>query len=127
MHVDRIPNRTSPPAFLLRETYREGGKVKKRTLANITQWPVAKIEALRRLLRDEYAPHEPRADLKLMRSLPHGHVAAALGMLRKLGLDDLLAEGQRQRARMVALVTALVVARLLPARASRSSAMRETT
>jgi hypothetical protein len=113
MHVDRIPNRTSPPAFLLRETYRAGGKVKKRTLANITQWPVAKIEALRRLLRDEYAPHEPRADLKLMRSLPHGHVAAALGMLRKLGLDDLLAEGQRQRARVVALVTALVVARLL--------------
>ena len=113
MHVDRIPNRTSPPAFLLRETYREDGKVKKRTLANITHWPAGKIEALRRLLRDEYAPHEPRAGLKLMRSLPHGHVAAALGMLRKLGLDDLLAEGQRQRARMVALVTALVVARLL--------------
>src|SRR5580700_2288164 len=92
MHVDRIPNRTSPPAFLLRETYREGGKVKKRTLANITHWPAGKISALRRLLRDEYAP-----DLKLMRSLPHGHVAAALGMLRKLGLDDLLAQGQRQR------------------------------
>src|ERR1700675_1321288 len=108
MHVDRIPNRTSPPAFLLRETYREGGKVKKRTLANITHWPAGKIEALRRLLRDEYAP-----DLKLMRSLPHGHVAGALGMLRKLGLDDLVAEGQRQRARMVALVTALVVVRLL--------------
>src|SRR5580698_8687572 len=107
MHVDRIPNRTSPPAFLLRETYREDGKVKKRTLANITHWPAGKIEALRRLLRDECAP-----DLKLMRSLPHGYVAAALGMLRKLGLDDLLAEGQRQRARMVALVTALVVARL---------------
>jgi hypothetical protein len=113
MHVDRIPNRTSPPAFLLRETYREDGKVKKRTLANITHWPAGKIEALRRLLRDEYAPHEPRAGLKLMRSLPHGHVAAALGMLGKLGLDDLLAQGQRQRARMVALVTALVVARLL--------------
>jgi len=108
MHVDRIPNRTSPPAFLLRETYREDGKVKKRTLANITHWPAGKIEALRRLLRDEYAP-----GLKLMRSLPHGHVAAALGTLRKLGLDDLLARGQRQRARMVALVTALVVVRLL--------------
>ena len=108
MHVDRIPNRTSSPAFLLRETYREDGKVKKRTLANITHWPAGKIEALRRLLRDEYAP-----DLKLMRSLPHGHVAAALGILRKLGLDDLLAQGQRQRARMVALVTALVVVRLL--------------
>ena len=113
MHVDRIPNRTSPPAFLLRETYREDGKVKKRTLANITHWPDGKIGALRRLLRDECAPHEPRADLKLMRSLPHGHVAAALGTLRKLCLDDLLAEGQRQTARMVALVTALVVARLL--------------
>jgi len=73
MRVDRFPNRTSPPAFLLRETYREDGKVKKRTLANITHWPAGKIEALRRLLRDEYAP-----DLKLMRSLPHGHVAAAL-------------------------------------------------
>jgi hypothetical protein len=48
MHVDRIPNRTSPPAYLLRETYREDGKVKKRTLANITHWPLAKIEALRR-------------------------------------------------------------------------------
>jgi len=59
-------------------------------------------------LRDEYAP-----DLKLMRSLPHGHVAAALGMLRKLGLDDLLAQGHRQRARKVALVAALVVVRLL--------------
>ena len=113
MHVDRIPNRTSSPAFLLRETYREDGKVKKRTLANITHWPDGKIEALRRLLRDEYAPHEPRADLKLMRSLPHGHVAAALGMLRKLGLDDLLAQDQRQGARTVALVAALVVARLL--------------
>ena len=113
MHIDRIPNRNSPPAYLLRESYREDGKVKKRTLANITHWPAGKIEALRRLLRDEYAPHEPRADLKLMRSLPHGHVAAALGMLGKLGLDDLLAQGQRQRARMVALVTALVVARLL--------------
>src|ERR1700746_493726 len=108
MHVDRIPNRTSPPAFLLRETYREDGKVKKRTLANITHWPGGKIDARRRLVRDGYAPA-----LKLMRSLPHGHVAAALGMLRKLGLDDLLGQGQRQRARMVALVTALVVVRLL--------------
>jgi hypothetical protein len=60
MHVDRIPNRTSPPAFLLRETYREGGKVKKRTLANITHWPAGKISALRRLLRDEWsAPSRP--------------------------------------------------------------------
>ena len=60
MHIDRIPNRNSPPAYLLRESYREDGKVKKRTLANITHWPAGKIEALRRLLRDEDAPHQPR-------------------------------------------------------------------
>jgi hypothetical protein len=66
----------------LRESYREDGKVKKRKLANITHWPVGKIEGLRRLLRDEYAPRQSRADLKLMRSLADGHVAAALGMLR---------------------------------------------
>ena len=53
MHVDRIPNRTSPPAYLLREGYREDGKVKSRTLANLSHWPLAKIEALRRVLRDE--------------------------------------------------------------------------
>src|ERR1700693_4190475 len=116
MHIDRIPNRNSPPAYLLRESYREDGKVKKRTLANLTHWPAGKIEALRRLLRDEDAPHQPRADLKLMRSLPHGHVAAVLGTLRKIGLADLLAQGQRRGARMVALVTALVVARLFDLR-----------
>src|SRR5262245_49568276 len=55
MHVDRIPNRTSPPAYLLRETYREGEKVKKRTLANISDWAIAKIEALRRVLRGDFS------------------------------------------------------------------------
>jgi hypothetical protein len=53
MRIDRIPNRNSPPSYLLRESYREDGKVKKRTLANITHWPASKIEALRRLLRDQ--------------------------------------------------------------------------
>jgi hypothetical protein len=113
MHVDRIPNRTSPPAFLLRETYREGGKVKKRTLANITHWPAAKIEALRRLLRDEVLGGDQTAGLKLLRSLPHGHVAAALGMLRKVGLDGVLSQGGRQPAREVALCIAMMVARLI--------------
>src|ERR1700674_4549879 len=81
MHVDRIPNRTSPPAFLLRETYREGGKVKKRTLANITHWPAAKIEALRRLLRDEVLGGDQTAGLKLLRSLPHGQGALCIAMM----------------------------------------------
>jgi len=113
MHVDRIPNRTSPPAFLLRETFREGGKVKKRTLANITHWPAAKIEALRRLLRDEVVGGQAAPGLELLRSLPHGHVAAALGMLRKVGLDRVLSQGGRQPAREVALCIAMLVARLI--------------
>src|ERR1700757_3312469 len=111
MHVDRIPNRTSPPAFLPRETYRENGKVKKRTLANITHWPAAKIEALRRLLRDEVVGGQAAPGLELLRSLPHGHVAAALGMLRKVGLDRVLSQGGRQAGREVALCIAILVAR----------------
>src|ERR1700719_1444575 len=113
MHVDRIPNRTSPPAFLLRETYREGGKVRKRTLANITHWPAAKIEALRRLLREEVLGGDQAAGLKLLRSLPHGHVAAALGVLRKVGLDGVLSQGGRQPPREVALCIAMMVARVV--------------
>jgi hypothetical protein len=111
MHVDRIPNRTSPPAYLLRETYREGKKVRKRTLANITHWPLAKIEALRRLLRDE--PLSEGSGLSLLRSLPHGHVAAALGTLRQLGLDRILSQGGKQPAREVALCIAMMVARVI--------------
>src|SRR2546426_12061852 len=53
MYVAEVPNRDSPPAFLLRESYRENGKVKNRTLANISSWPRPRIDALRRLLRGE--------------------------------------------------------------------------
>src|SRR5260370_32494562 len=103
MHVDRIPNRTSPPAYLLRESYRDGNKVRKRTLANITHWPLAKIEALRRLLRDELPGGDQAQGLSLLRSLPHGHVAAALGMLRKLGPNRILSQGGLQPPRQGAL------------------------
>src|SRR5262245_52350650 len=114
MHVDRIPNRTSPPAYLLRETYREGEKVKKRTLANISDWPIAKIEALRRVLRGDFSSGDCQGqELTLLRSLPHGHVAAALGTLRKLKLDRVLSQGGRQPARQVSLSIAMIVARLL--------------
>jgi hypothetical protein len=113
MYVERIPNRNSPPAILLRESYRDGNKIKKRTLANLSDWPEAKIEALRRVLRgDAVAASDPKA-LTLLRSLPHGHVAAALGTLHKLGLDRLLAQGGRQPKRAVALCTAMIVARLV--------------
>ena len=113
MYVERIPNRNSPPAILLRESYRDGDKIKKRTLANLSDWPAAKIEALRRVLREEaVAPTDERA-LSILRSLPHGHVAAAVGTLRKLGLDRLLSQGGRQPRREVALCIAMAVARLI--------------
>jgi len=108
MYIERVPNRSSPPAILLREGWREGGKVRKRTLANLSDWPPAKIEALRRLLRDEplSAP-----SFTIQRSRPHGHVAAVLGTLRKIGLERLLAARRSpERDRAVALIAARVAA-----------------
>jgi transposase len=113
MYVERIPNRNSPPAILLRESYRDGDKFKKRTLANLSDWPAPKIEALRRVLRDEAVVPTDQQALTLLRSLPHGHVAAALGTLRKLGLDRILSQGGRQPRREVALCMAMIVARLI--------------
>src|SRR6516225_8182002 len=113
MYVERIPNRNSPPAILLRESYRDGDKIRKRTLANLSDWPEAKIEALRCVLRGEAVAPVGREALSMQRSLPHGHVAAALGTLRKLGLDRLLSQGGRQPKQDVALCVAMIVARLL--------------
>ena len=113
MYVERIPNRNSPPAILLRESYRDGDKIRKRTLANLSDWPGAKIEALRRVLRGDAVAPVGREALSMRRSLPHGHVAAALGTLRKLGLDRLLSQGGRQPKPEVALCVAMIVARLI--------------
>jgi transposase len=113
MYVERVPNRNSPPAVLLRESYRDGSKIKKRTLANISDWSAAKIEALRRVLRDEPVATMGQDGLSILRSLPHGHVAAVLGKHHKLGLDRLLSQGGRQPRREVALCTAMIVARLI--------------
>jgi hypothetical protein len=113
MYVERIPNRTSPPAILLRESYREGDKIKKRTLANLSDWPAAKIEALRRVLRNQAVAVAAADGLTLVRSLPHGHVAAVLGTLRKLGLDGVLSQGGRQPARAVALCLAMITGRVI--------------
>ena len=110
MFVERIPNRNSPPAILLRESYRDGDKFKKRTLANLSDWPEPRIEALRCVLRDEAVVPTDQEALTLLRSLPHGHVAAALGMLRKLGFDRILSQGGRQPRREVALCRAMLVA-----------------
>ena len=109
MYIATIPNRSSPPAILLRESYRQGGKVKSRTLANLTYWPPAQLDALRRVLRGEVlvAPEEA---FEIVRSLPHGHVAAVLGTVRRLGFDHLIAA---KRSGHRALVLAMIVARIL--------------
>ena len=111
MYVVKVPNRGSPPAILLRESYREAGKVKNRTLANLSAWPEAKVEALSRVLKGR---PPPAADLdgafEITRSLPHGHVAAVLGTLRDLGLEELIDPvPSRQRD----LVTAMAVAQVI--------------
>jgi hypothetical protein len=109
MYDTRVPNRGSPPAILLRESYRDDGKVKTRTLANLSRWPAAKIEALRRVLKGETVVAPPER-LAIERSLPHGHVAAVLGMAKKLGLDRLL---PRRPERLARLALALIVARVI--------------
>src|SRR6266536_2335906 len=112
MYVATVPNRNSPPAILLRESYREKGKVKTRTLANITHLDAQKIEALRRALSGSLpaAGSTLPDSFRITRSLPHGHVAAVLGCLRNLQLDAILDPvPSRQRE----LVTAMIVARII--------------
>ncbi len=96
MYVETVPNRTSPPAVLLRESYRENGKVKKRTLANLTDWSAERVEVLRAALRGDAVPRA--AAMEIVRSRPHGHVVAVLGTALKHGLDTLLA-AKRSRER----------------------------
>ena len=110
MYVARIPNRGSPPAILLRESYRQGGKVKNRTLANLSHWPEPKVDALARTLKGL----PPKLDLsqafEITRSLPHGHVAAVLGTARRLGVEELI-DATPSRTRD--LVTAMLVAQVI--------------
>ena len=90
MYIDIVPNRNSPPAILLRESYREGKRVLKRTLANLSQWPTPIVEGLRILLRGGTAVEHFEDSFEIERSLPHGHVAAVLGTLCKLKLDTFI-------------------------------------
>src|SRR5881397_878451 len=111
MYVAKVPNRGSPPAVLLRESYREAGKVKNRTLANLSSWPEAKVDALTRVLKGQ---PPPAADLdgafEITRSLPHGHVAAVLGTARRLGIEELIdPTPSRTRDLVVAMLIAQVI------------------
>src|SRR5919108_4585881 len=92
MYIESVPNRNSPPAVLLRESYCEGGRTRKRTLANLSNWPAELVEGLRTLLKGgtALAPGAAADGVTLQRALPHGHVAAVLGLIRRLELPRLL-------------------------------------
>ena len=109
MYIETVPNRNSRPAILLREGWREGQRVRKRTLANLTHWPPAKIDQLRRVLKDQPLI-DPDHAFVIERSLPHGHVELVLEALRRLKLPALLdAKPSRERN----LVLAMLVERLI--------------
>ncbi|MGO9768210.1 MAG: IS1634 family transposase [Roseiarcus sp.] len=110
MYIEAVPNRNSPPAILLRESYRDGAKIKKRTIANLSDWPSELVEGLRTLLKGGTATAADQQSIIVRRALPHGHVAAVLGTLRAIGLDRVLGRaGNRPRD----LVIAMIVARLI--------------
>jgi transposase len=118
MYITRIPNRSSPPAVLLRESYREGGKVKSRTLANLSHLPDPQIELMRRVLKGQ-ALVAPEDAFEIVRSRPHGHVAAVLGTLRRLDLHTWLS---KTPTRVRHVVEAMIVSRILDPRSKLATA-----
>ena len=102
MYIAKVPNRNSPPAILIRES----GAPKTRTVANISKWKPARIEALRQLLKGNVDLGEAQ-QFEITRSKPHGHVAAVLGTLRKVGLERIIHSRQRRECD---LVVAMIVA-----------------
>jgi len=110
MYIEHVPNRNSPPAILLRESYRDGNKVKKRTLANLSSLPAEVIEGLKVLLRGGVAVPSAEQAFVIERSLPHGHVAAVLGAARACGAEQWFASAP---AALRSVVMALLVARVV--------------
>jgi transposase len=109
MYIESVPNRGSPPAILLRESFREDGRVRKRTLANLSDWPGSLVEGFRTLLKGGVAVAED--GVRIHRALPHGHAAAVLGTIRAIGLDRRL--GKPADTRLVPLAIALIASRLV--------------
>ena len=119
MFIETVPNRDSPPAVLLRESYRdENGRTQKRTLANLSKLPGDVVAALKAILKGGTLIGAGPEELQIERSLPHGHVAAALGMIRKIGLDRLILSTARdaEARRYCDLVVAMMVDRLIAPR-----------
>jgi len=124
MYIATVPNRGSPPAVLLRESVREGRRVKTRTLANLSHWPAQKIEALRRVLRGDTLVRAEDV-FSIIHSQPHGHVEAVLHAARTVGMDSLLSS---RPCRERQLVLAMIVGRILdPASKLASTRLWETS
>jgi len=109
MFIETVPNRNSPPAVLLRRSFRRHGKTVKETLANLTRWPLNVVAGLERLLQGKTLVAFEDV-FAIERTMPHGHVAAVLGMIRRLGVDALIAS---RRCRERDLVVAMIAERLL--------------
>jgi hypothetical protein len=112
MYIDVVPNRNSPPAVLLRESFRENGKIVKRTIANLSDWPMDKVEALRVLLKSNGGMQVvPTGDMPMdvVRSVPYGHVAAVLGATQRLDLAGIIGLDGVVGARVMALIAARIL------------------
>ena len=110
MYIETVPNRNSPPCILLRESYRQGGKVKKRTIANLSKWPAELVENFRALLKGGSVVGPLEKSLEVTRSRPYGHIAAVLGTLRKIGLDRIIGgQGSIENTLNVAMIVARII------------------
>jgi hypothetical protein len=112
MYVDIVPNRQSPPAVLLREAHRENGKIVKRTIANLSDWPMDKVDALKVLLKSRGGIQVvPAGDMPMdvIRSIPVGHAAAVLGTLKRLGLAQIIGLDGEVGSRVLAMIAARIV------------------
>jgi transposase len=119
MYIERVPNRNSPPAVLLRESYREGSKVRKRTLANLSKLPDHAVNGLQALLKGGVTIASLPDSFKITRSRPHGHVAAVLGSLKNTGLHNLISS---ENSRNLRLVLAMIIARIIDPRSKLATA-----
>jgi transposase len=109
MYIERVPNRNSPPCILLRQSRREGSKVKKKTVANLTHWPTDLVATLQAVLKGATVI-ENEDDFEIQRTLPHGHVAAALGVLQDIGLDRIVySRRSAQRDLAIAMTSARII------------------